>query len=216
MISCPESTLRQLLSGPIDSAARPSPNSSCATISPMPAYAYAILVAGWLLWMTPFALIKRSGNPAKHIDRRARWGVVIVAIGYSLLWQGKFWLRHPQSWQMILAIVFFALGILLSWTSTRALGRQWRIDAGLSSDHELIMAGPYRFVRHPIYTSMLCVLLATGFVVTPLPLFLLAIVVFVFGTEIRVRIEDKLLASQFGDTFQRYQENVPAYVPFLK
>jgi len=182
----------------------------------MPAYAYAILVAGWLLWMTPFALIKRSRNPAKHIDRRARWGVVIVAIGYSLLWQGKFWLRQPQSWQIIFAIVFFALGILLSWTSTRALGRQWRIDAGLSSDHELIMAGPYRFVRHPIYTSMLCVLLATGFVVTPLPLFLLAIVVFVFGTEIRVRIEDQLLASQFGDTFQRYQQNVPAYIPFLK
>lgn len=182
----------------------------------MPAYGYAILVAGWLLWMTPFALIKRSRHPAMHIDRRARWGVVIVAIGYSLLWQGRFWLRHPHSWQMVLAIVFFALGILLSWTSTRALGRQWRIDAGLSSDHELIMAGPYRFLRHPIYTSMLCVLLATGFVVTPLPLFLLAIVVFVFGTEIRVRIEDNLLASQFGDTFQQYRQNVPAYIPFLK
>jgi protein-S-isoprenylcysteine O-methyltransferase Ste14 len=182
----------------------------------MPAYAYAILVAGWLLWMTPFVLIKRSRHPAKHIDPRARWGVVIVAIGYSLLWQGKFWLRHPQSWQIIFAIVFFALGILLSWTSTRALGRQWRIDAGLSYDHELIMAGPYRFVRHPIYTSMLCVLLATGFVVTPLPLFLLAIVVFVFGTEIRVHIEDNLLASQFGETFHQYQQNVPAYIPFLK
>jgi len=182
----------------------------------MPIYAYAILVAGWLLWMMPFALIKRSRNPAKHIDRRARWGVVIVAIGYSVLWQGKFWLRHPQSWQIILAIVFFALGIFLSWTSTRALGRQWRIDAGLSSDHELIMAGPYRFVRHPIYTSMLCVLLATGFVVTPLPLFLLALVVFLIGTEIRVRIEDKLLASQFGETFQQYQRSVPAYIPFLK
>jgi protein-S-isoprenylcysteine O-methyltransferase Ste14 len=182
----------------------------------MPAYAYAILVAAWLLWMTPFALINRSRKPAKHIDRRARWGVVIAAISYALLWQGKFWLRQPHSWQIILAIVFFALGILLSWTSTRALGRQWRIDAGLSSDHELIMGGPYRFVRHPIYTSMLCVLLATGFVVTPLPLFLLALVVFLIGTEIRVRIEDKLLASQFGEKFQQYQRSVPAYIPFIK
>jgi len=182
----------------------------------MPVSAYAMLVAGWLLWMTPFALIKRSSSPAKRIDRRARWGVVIVAIGYSLLWQGKFWQRQPQPWQIALAIVFFSLGILLSWTSTRALGRQWRIDAGLSSDHQLIMSGPYRFVRHPIYTSMLCVLLATGFVVTPLPLFLLAIVVFLIGTEIRVRIEDKLLASQFGEKFQQYQRSVPAYIPFVK
>ena len=182
----------------------------------MPIYAYAILVAGWLLWMIPFALIKRSNNPAKQIDRRARWGVVICAVAYALLWQGKFWLRQPHSWQFALSFVFFALGILLSWTSTRALGRQWRIDAGLSSDHELIMAGPYRFVRHPIYTSMLCVLLATGFVVTSLPRFLLALIVFLVGTEIRVRIEDQLLASQFGNTFQQYRQSVPAYIPFLK
>jgi hypothetical protein len=56
----------------------------------MPAYAYSILAAGWLLWMAPFFSIKRSGNPAKRVDRRARWGIVIVTIGYSLLWQGKF------------------------------------------------------------------------------------------------------------------------------
>jgi protein-S-isoprenylcysteine O-methyltransferase Ste14 len=141
-----------------------------------------------------------------------------VAIGYSLLWQGKFWERHPQTWQIVVAIVFFILFILaslLSWTGSRALGRQWRIDAGLSSDHELIMAGPYRFVRHPIYTSMLCVLLATGIVITPPWLFLAALILFLVGTEIRVRIEDSLLASQFGDTFQEYRRRVPAYIPFL-
>jgi protein-S-isoprenylcysteine O-methyltransferase Ste14 len=182
----------------------------------MPAYAYAILIAGWLLWLTPFALIERSNKPAKRIDRRARWGVVIVAVAYAILWLGRFWERSPRLWQMVLAIVFFVLGGLLSWTGSRALGRQWRIDAGLSSDHELITAGPYRFVRHPIYTSMLCVLLATGFVVTPLPLFVLAIVVCPIGTEIRVRIEDRLLASQFGDRFQEYQRAVPAYIPFVK
>jgi protein-S-isoprenylcysteine O-methyltransferase Ste14 len=182
----------------------------------MPAYAYTILVVGWLLWMAPFLFVLRSRKPAKKLDRRARWGIVIVAVGYSLLWQGKFWERHPQSWQIGLAIVFFLLASLLSWTGSRALGRQWRIDAGLSSDHKLIMAGPYRFVRHPIYTSMLCVLLATGFVVTPLRLFLAALILFIVGTEIRVRIEDRLLASQFGDTFQEYRRRVPAYIPFIK
>ena len=44
-------------------------------------------------------------------------------------------------------------------TGVGALGRQWRIDAGLNSDHELVQSGPYRIVRHPIYTSMLCLLL---------------------------------------------------------
>jgi protein-S-isoprenylcysteine O-methyltransferase Ste14 len=63
---------------------------------------------------------------------------------------------------------------------------------------------------------MLCVLLATGIVVTPPLLFLAAIILFLVGTEIRVRIEDRLLASQFGETFEDYRRRVPAYIPFKK
>ena len=63
---------------------------------------------------------------------------------------------------------------------------------------------------------MLCMLLGTGFIVAPLLLLLIATIIFIIGTEIRVRIEDKLLASQFGDRFLSYQRGVGAYIPFLK
>jgi protein-S-isoprenylcysteine O-methyltransferase Ste14 len=187
-----------------------------ATIAAMPAYAYAILVVGWLIWLTPFFRAKRTEKPAKQVDRRARWGILLVGIAYSLLLQGRFWERSPKPWQVALSIVLFALASLLSWTGARALGRQWRIDAGLSADHELVMSGPYRLVRHPIYTSLLCILLGTGFLITPWRLLLPAILLFVIGTEIRVRIEDNLLASQFGDRFSEYKKRVPAYIPFPK
>jgi protein-S-isoprenylcysteine O-methyltransferase Ste14 len=71
-------------------------------------------------------------------------------------------------------------------------------------------------VRHPIYTSMLCILLGTGLMVTPWWLLLLSFLIFVAGTEIRVRIEERLLVSRFGDRFRDYQRNVPAYLPLLK
>jgi len=86
----------------------------------------------------------------------------------------------------------------------------------LNPDHELVTSGPYRLVRHPIYTSMLFLLVGTGFMVTPLPMLLLSAAVFMFGTEIRVRIEDRLLASRFGDRFHGYRRRVPAYIPFAK
>jgi protein-S-isoprenylcysteine O-methyltransferase Ste14 len=98
----------------------------------------------------------------------------------------------------------------------RALGRQWRIDAGLNPDHELVTSGPYRVVRHPIYTSMLCVLSGTGFLIAPLPILLLSTLVFIAGAEIRMRIEDKLLASRFGERFEDYRRRVPAYIPFVR
>jgi len=117
----------------------------------------------------------------------------------------------------VISSLLFAAASILSWTSTRALGRQWRLDAGLNSDHELVRSGPYRLIRHPIYTSMLCMLLGTGLLlVTPLTLLLPSLLCFVIGTEIRVRIEEKLLATQFGDEFLEYQRRVPGYIPFLK
>jgi protein-S-isoprenylcysteine O-methyltransferase Ste14 len=63
---------------------------------------------------------------------------------------------------------------------------------------------------------MLCLLLGTGFLIAPLPMLLLSTLLFMIGTEIRVRIEDGLLASRFGDRFRDYQRGVPAYIPLLK
>jgi protein-S-isoprenylcysteine O-methyltransferase Ste14 len=62
---------------------------------------------------------------------------------------------------------------------------------------------------------MLLVLCATGVIVTPWPLFLVSLIVFIIGTEIRVRTEEKLLASRFGEEFQEYKRTVPGYIPFL-
>ena len=62
---------------------------------------------------------------------------------------------------------------------------------------------------------MLCVLLGTGFMIAPLPMLLLSTLLFMIGAEIRVRIEDGLLASRFGDQFRDYQRTAPAYIPFL-
>jgi protein-S-isoprenylcysteine O-methyltransferase Ste14 len=109
----------------------------------------------------------------------------------------------------------FALAALLSWTSSRALAGQLRIDAALGAEHRLVRSGPYALVRNPIYTSMLLVLCAVALVITGWKVFLVSLVVFVVGTEIRVRTEEKLLASHFGEEFQKYKKSVPAYVPFL-
>jgi protein-S-isoprenylcysteine O-methyltransferase Ste14 len=63
---------------------------------------------------------------------------------------------------------------------------------------------------------MLCILFGTGFLVTPLWLLLPAVIVFLVGTEIRIKIEDQLLSSCFGKRFREYQGSVPAYIPFLR
>ena len=164
------------------------------------------------------AVFHRGGpgtKPAGTLDRRARWGIVIQAVSYAFLWQGAFWARTPEAWQVALSVLFLLLAMSLSWTATPALGQQWRMDAGLNADHELIRSGVYRILRHPIYASMLCVFLGTR-IVTSWPWFLAAAVVFFVGTEIRVRIEDSLLVSRFGEQFREYAHSTSAYVPFVR
>jgi protein-S-isoprenylcysteine O-methyltransferase Ste14 len=182
----------------------------------MPAYGYVILAVGWVLWFLPFPLTGwNAGTPAKS-DRRARWGILLEVVGYSLLWQGPFWAQRPSSLRIGLSIAMLVMAALLSWTSTRALGRHLRFDAALSVDHRLVRSGPYRVVRHPVYASMLCLLLGTGFMVSGPWWFVAGVLAFVVGTEIRVRVEDGLLAARFGEEFREYQRSVPAYIPFLR
>jgi protein-S-isoprenylcysteine O-methyltransferase Ste14 len=180
------------------------------------AVAYIIVAAGWLVWFVPFPLNGWNDKTPDRSDSRARWGLLLEVAAYLLLGASEFWTRSPELWRMACSVLFLALASLLSWTSTRALGRHLRFDAALSPDHELVRAGPYRVLRHPIYTSMFCLLVGTGFMVTPIPLFLSAILIFICGTEIRVRVEDGLLASRFGSEFQEYQRSVSAYIPLIR
>jgi protein-S-isoprenylcysteine O-methyltransferase Ste14 len=175
-----------------------------------------LLAVGGLVWFLPFIRPARAARPAAHRDRRARWGIALQFIGFTLVWQGPFWLRSPAIWRVAAAVVLLVAASVLSWTSTRALGRHFRLDAGLSSDHELIRSGPYALVRHPIYSSMLAFFLACGLVLDgPLQL-TLATLVFLTGTEIRVRIEDRLLHAAFGAAFDDFRRRVPAYIPFIR
>ncbi len=181
----------------------------------MPPFAYGIVAAAWIVWMLPFVLLRRGRPRAQQVDRRARWGILLVAISFAMLWQYQFWQTSLPVWRLALAIVFLVLADVLSWSATRALGKQWRVDAGLNAEHELVTAGPYRIVRHPIYTSVLCLLWGTGLILLPLPLILLATIPALIGTEIRVRIEDRLLASRFGEHFDQYQRGVASYIPLI-
>jgi protein-S-isoprenylcysteine O-methyltransferase Ste14 len=182
----------------------------------MPVYVYAVILAGTALWFSPFVVISRFNfQTAARTDRRARWGILLQMVGYSLLWQGAFWTRRPEVWRVVLLVVFLALANVLSWSGARALGRQLRLDAAVGADHELVRRGPYRWVRHPIYTSMLCVILGTGLITAPYPLLPASILVYLAGTEIRVRIEDGLLAANFGAAFREYRKSARRYIPFI-
>jgi protein-S-isoprenylcysteine O-methyltransferase Ste14 len=175
------------------------------------------LTVCWLAWLYPFFF------RAPHFQKRdsitvsgpTRVGVLLEALGILLAFVNTPSARtHPAA--LLGGAGFSMIGIVLSWTAVAHLGKQFRIHAGLYADHQLVRTGPYRIVRHPIYASLLAMLLATIVLLTPWLRAFLALSVFLIGTEIRVRSEDRLLASRFGDRFAEYRKRVPAYIPFVR
>ena len=97
--------------------------------------------------------------------------------------------------------------------AVKTLGKEWSITARLLEGHQLATRGPYRVVRHPIYTGMFGMLLATGLTISYWFTLIFAVALFFIGTIIRVRSEEKLLREQFGVQFDAYAERVPALLP---
>lgn len=176
------------------------------------------LAAMWVIWFYPFLRHRFTGTKRQSnvMAPRGNWGLLLQTLGMLLAWV---WIPHsPEpslariAGSMILAPVAAGLG----WLCVRHLGKQLRILAGLYADHELIRTGPYGIVRHPVYLSMFLLTLATGLLLTWWPLLLLAIALFIAGTEIRIHAEEGLLRERFGKQFEDYRRNVPAYLPFVR
>jgi protein-S-isoprenylcysteine O-methyltransferase Ste14 len=115
----------------------------------MPFYAYPLIIVAIVIWFYPFVPAHQKTPGASVVNRTSRWGVLLQFLAFTLLWQGHFWTRSLPQWRLLVSIVLFALAIALSWTSSRALAGQLRIDAALGADHHLVRSGPYALVRNP-------------------------------------------------------------------
>jgi protein-S-isoprenylcysteine O-methyltransferase Ste14 len=111
-----------------------------------------------------------------------------------------------------LAMVSAALGIVAGVH----LGRQFRMQAVVTDQHRLITSGPYSVLRHPIYASLIGLVIATALTFADWRVLGIALPLMVLGTEIRVRTEDRLLSSHFGVEFETYRRRVKAYLPGLR
>ena len=75
------------------------------------------------------------------------------------------------------------------------------------------MSGPYARMRHPIYTAMLIMLIATGVALSGPASLGIGLLLFALGTAQRIRIEEGLLRASFGQEFASYAARVPAVLP---
>ena len=177
---------------------------------------------GWIVYALIFLLSsKGSLEKAKRADPASIGGIIFQTLSYVMVWSLP--RRHEtplfplglsfQFLSTILVVVIIILSLWMMSAAVRVLGKQWSLQARVLEDHKLVREGPYRFVRHPIYTGMLGMIMAAGLAWSHWIGFLIALILFTIGTAIRVRSEEKLLREQFGAAFDDYKRSVPGVVP---
>ena len=112
----------------------------------------------------------------------------------------------------IIVLVVFASLIFVT-AAVRTLGNQWSLQARVLEHHELIRRGPYRIVRHPIYTGMFGMLIASTLAHGHWLGLIIASLIYYLGTVTRIRSEEKLLREQFGSEYEEYAREVPVFIP---
>jgi protein-S-isoprenylcysteine O-methyltransferase Ste14 len=178
--------------------------------------AWIELIVCWTAFFAAFALRgkwQRGRRPATT-DARAMWGLLLESVAIAIAgWPSG---GPPGAGRMAASMVLAPVGVGLAWWAVEHLGTQLRVQAGLWPDHRLVRSGPYALVRHPIYLSLFLMMLATALLRAAWPVMALAAAIFATGTEIRIRIEDRLLAARFGGEFEEYHGRVRAWLPPLR
>jgi protein-S-isoprenylcysteine O-methyltransferase Ste14 len=104
-------------------------------------------------------------------------------------------------------------GLLFSVAARRHLGGNWSGTVTLKQDHTLTRSGPYRFVRHPIYTGLLLAIFGSGVIALGEWRGLLALALVTAAFVRKIQIEERFLREQFGDAYDRYRQEVAALIP---
>lgn len=173
----------------------------------------------WALWWAAFFKPRRqaAGQEKIAMARVSRLGIFLNLVGFALLLVQVRPLGFEKSLPALLvSMVLGPPSVVLVWAATLHLGKHWRYEASLYANHELVQTGAYSRLRHPIYASMLGMMLATGAAFSWWPMMAAGTVLFLIGIEIRVHAEDRLLEFYFQDEFLEYRGRVRAYIPFIR
>jgi protein-S-isoprenylcysteine O-methyltransferase Ste14 len=110
-------------------------------------------------------------------------------------------------------VALVALGCLFAWWARLHLGSLWSSNVTRKADHRIVDTGPYRIVRHPIYTGLIFALLATAAALGT-PTGFAGVALMIAGIVMKARLEEKFLREEFGpEIYDAYARRVPMLVP---
>lgn len=154
-------------------------------------------------------IMKRSGG-GKAVRKGDRFSLLLLwaAIPVSLTTAFILGLHGDWSiyhWARALAgISVFMAGMVLRWKAILQLKQFFTVDVAVTTSHQLITSGLYRRVRHPSYSGLLLMMTGLGLAMNSAISFPAAVLPFLFALLYRIRVEERLMEQEFGESYREY------------
>lgn len=168
--------------------------------------------AFWLYWLAAAFSMKRGRVPWGR-EIRVRMVVIAAAVVAARLGAFRGHGFNTDPWRGGIGLVLFAAGLLFAiWARTR-LGRNWGTPMTQKLEPELVTSGPYRFVRHPIYSGIIVAGIGTAVALGWWWLVPVALAgsYFLYAAT----AEERFMSEQFPDAYPAYKRTTKRLVPFV-
>ncbi|HKZ21846.1 MAG TPA: isoprenylcysteine carboxylmethyltransferase family protein [candidate division Zixibacteria bacterium] len=190
-------------------------------------YILFFLILGNIL----FGLLNRKfASEDTPIIKKDKSYKVLHAIRFSLLlvWAVAFFLAElnqlkllPQAeptrtYIRILGLILFTLGGLWILWARWTLGKWFSTKFAVKKGHQIIKSGPYKIVRHPIYLGVTLAIWGATLALNSLIILIILAIPFPLTLYLNIKAEEKLLSKEMAGEYQKYQQEVPRLIPFLK
>jgi protein-S-isoprenylcysteine O-methyltransferase Ste14 len=138
-------------------------------------------------------------------------GMTLMALAPTRGHAARLWkVPEPLDWASLLILIG---GISFCCWARLHLGRQWSADVARKEEHQIVDTGPYRVVRHPIYTGFIVVYVGLT-VLCATWLAFPALALLVCGLWLKARAEEQFLIEELGTTaYGDYRARTPMFVP---
>lgn len=167
----------------------------------------------WVGWLLAAFTAKASRDQSSLLSALRIGLFVATAFLIRVSWRdgGHFFGAGPVLAGLGLAL--WAAGLALAIWARLYIGRNWGMPMSRREDPDLVTTGPYRFIRHPIYTGIIVAFIGTALATTLLGLIPGAVLAGFFTFS--ATREEKFLAGQFPDTFPPYKARTKMLIPFV-
>lgn len=176
---------------------------------------YVILgvwVAFWLYWLAASVGVKSSrSRSSRSAGIRVGAILLVLLLVRTRALGGRAATHNP--WLEGIGLAVFLLGLALAVWARLYLGRNWGTPMSTKVDPELVTTGPYRVIRHPIYSGIILGMIGTAIAVSVYWLIAVGLLggYFVYSAI----MEERMLAGEFPDSYPEYQRSSKRLVPFI-